>query len=100
MFSYPVKKTCVLLPMGAQCAVAATVPSSVVYAACCSPGCPGDLGDTPFQWTLMTGTLTPVLAPDRNVWCLWKAPGHSGCGPCWPSHNVHLHQATEQGTCD
>ena len=20
--------------------------------------------------------------------CLWKAPGHSGQGPCWPNHNV------------
>ena len=41
MFSYPIKKTsCVLLPTGAQCAVAASAPSSVVYAACCSPGCP------------------------------------------------------------
>ncbi|KAM9668034.1 60S ribosomal protein L10 isoform X2 [Neophocaena asiaeorientalis asiaeorientalis] len=37
---------------------------------------------------------------DRYAWCLWKAPGHSGQGPHWPGHNVHPHQAAEQGACD
>ncbi|XP_037007136.1 60S ribosomal protein L10 isoform X2 [Artibeus jamaicensis] len=37
---------------------------------------------------------------DRYARCLWKAPGHSGQGPHWPSHYVHSHQAAEQGACD
>lgn len=29
-----------------------------------------------------------------------ESPGHNGQGPHWPSHNVHLHQATEQRARD
>ena len=58
------------------------------------------LGDSPFQWTCMTGMPSPIWAPDRSAQCLWKAPGHTGQGPHCPIHQVHLHQAIEQGTCD
>ena len=58
------------------------------------------LGDRPFWWTCMTGMLSPGWTPDRCAHCLWKAPGHTGQGPHCPVHHVHLHQATEQGTCD
>ncbi|XP_047620532.1 60S ribosomal protein L10 isoform X2 [Phacochoerus africanus] len=37
---------------------------------------------------------------DRHAWCFWKAPGHGGPRPHWPSHHVHPHQAAEQGARD
>ena len=37
--------------------------------------------------------------PDRYVWCLWKAPGHSGQSPHLPSR-IYLQQAIEQRTYD
>ena len=59
-----------------------------------------DLGNSSFQGTFVTGLLASTLAADRYARCLWKAPGHSGRGPQWPSHKVHPHQAAEQGACD
>ena len=60
-------------------------------------GCPKGPWRQTFPVDIHDWHTAPSLAPDRHVWCFWKAPGHSGQGPHWPSHNV---QATEQRACD
>lgn len=56
-------------------------------------GCPKGPGDRlfPRDYSCLASCCSQSRLQTGCGGCLWKAPGHGGLGPHWPSHNVHLH---------
>lgn len=63
--------------------------------------CPKEPWRQPFPVDIHVWHAVPSLG-SRQICAkyIWKAPGHSGQGPHWQSHNVHWHQVAEQGAGD